>query len=61
MALQQLRPVKVQTAPIPSALAEEIETFEAEAMRALAGDVSQDLFRPFRLQHGIYGQRQPGV
>jgi sulfite reductase (ferredoxin) len=61
MALQQLKPVKVHTAPIPPALAEEIETFEAEAMRALTGDVPQDLFRPFRLQHGIYGQRQPGV
>ena len=26
-----------------------------------SGDVSSDLFRPFRLQYGIYGQRQAGV
>lgn len=51
----------IQTAPIPPAIAEEIETFEAEALRALSGDVSSDLFKPFRLQYGIYGQRQPGV
>jgi sulfite reductase (ferredoxin) len=61
MAPQQLKQVKVQIAPLPPGIAEEIETFEAEAMRVMAGDVSSDLFRPFRLQHGIYGQRQPGV
>jgi len=53
--------VEIKTAPIPPAIAEEIDTFEAEAMRMLAGDVSADLFKPFRLQFGIYGQRQPGV
>lgn len=52
---------KVETIPIPPAIEEEIETFETEAMRTLAGDVSTDLFKPFRLQYGIYGQRQPGV
>ncbi|MBH0208386.1 MAG: HEPN domain-containing protein [Nitrospira sp.] len=51
----------IETQPIPSAILEEIETFETEAMRTLAGDVSTDLFKPFRLQYGIYGQRQPGV
>ncbi|MDH4153053.1 MAG: sulfurtransferase TusA family protein [Nitrospira sp.] len=51
----------IETQPIPSAILEEIETFEAEAMRTLAGDVPTDLFKPFRLQYGIYGQRQPGV
>ncbi len=51
----------IETQPIPSAIAEEIETFEAEAMRTLAGDLSTDIFKPFRLQYGIYGQRQPGV
>jgi sulfite reductase (ferredoxin) len=30
-------------------------------MKTLAGNVSNDLFKPFRLQYGIYGQRQPGV
>ena len=43
------------------AIAEEIDTFEAEALRLRSGDVSSDLFRPFRLQYGIYGQRQADV
>jgi sulfite reductase (ferredoxin) len=52
---------KIATHPIPSVIQEEIETFEAEALRTLAGDISTDRFKPFRLQYGIYGQRQPGV
>lgn len=51
----------IETRPIPPAIAEEIETFEAEVERTLSGEVSGDLFKPFRLQYGIYGQRQPGV
>ncbi|ULA65673.1 MAG: Putative Sulfite reductase, contains SirA-like domain (Modular protein) [Nitrospira sp.] len=57
----QLIVPEIKTSPIPPALLEEIETFEAEALRTMAGEVSTDLFRPFRLQYGIYGQRQPGV
>ncbi|MDH4185467.1 MAG: sulfurtransferase TusA family protein [Nitrospira sp.] len=53
--------VPIKTDPISPAIAEEIETFEAEALRMASGDVSSDLFRPFRLQYGIYGQRQVGV
>ncbi|MDI3465079.1 MAG: Ferredoxin--sulfite reductase [Nitrospira sp.] len=52
---------KIVTNPIPPAILEEIETFEIEALRTLAGEISTDLFKPFRLQYGIYGQRQPGV
>ena len=55
-----LRPA-IKTEPIPAHIAEEIETFEAEAQRILAGDLSNDIFKPFRLQYGIYGQRQSGV
>ena len=55
-----LRPA-IKTEPIPANIVEEIETFEAEAQRVLAGDLSTDIFKPFRLQYGIYGQRQPGV
>ena len=51
----------IVTSPIPPAILEEIETFEAEALRTVAGEISTDLFKPFRLQYGIYGQRQPGV
>jgi sulfite reductase (ferredoxin) len=52
---------EIRTTPIPSAILEEIETFEGEVQRLTAGDVSNDIFKPFRLQYGIYGQRQPGV
>src|SRR6478672_10997078 len=52
---------EIQTTPIPPAILEEIETFEGEVQRLAAGDVSNDIFKPFRLQYGIYGQRQAGV
>src|ERR1039458_3296905 len=40
---------------------QEIETFRTKALAFLAGEIPEDEFRPFRLKHGIYGQRQPGV
>lgn len=40
---------------------EEIEIFRQKSQAFLNGEVSEDDFRPFRLKHGIYGQRQPGV
>jgi len=40
---------------------EEIETFRHRALAFLAGEITEDDFRPFRLKHGIYGQRQAGV
>src|SRR5665647_375009 len=40
---------------------EEIETFRIKAMAFLAGEIAEADFRPFRLKHGIYGQRQAGV
>src|SRR5438552_4324804 len=40
---------------------EEIEIFRQTAEAFLAGQITEDQFRPFRLKHGIYGQRQPGV
>lgn len=61
MSRTPLNTVPIKTEPIPSVILEEIETFEAEARRMVSGDVSGDLFRPFRLQYGIYGQRQAGV
>ncbi len=36
----------------------EIDNFEKESKAFLAGEGLGDDFRPFRLQHGIYGQRQ---
>src|SRR3954463_1493628 len=40
---------------------EEIEIFRAKSQAFLAGEISENDFRPFRLRHGIYGQRQSGV
>jgi sulfite reductase beta subunit-like hemoprotein len=40
---------------------QEIETFRHRAHAFLAGEITEDEFRPFRLKHGIYGQRQAGV
>ncbi len=40
---------------------EEIETFRRTSEAFLKGDMTEDQFRPYRLKHGIYGQRQPGV
>jgi sulfite reductase beta subunit-like hemoprotein len=40
---------------------DEIEVFRQKAEAFLAGEIPEDEFRPFRLKHGIYGQRQPGV
>ena len=51
----------IQTIPIPQEIIEEIETFEDEVTRLQSGDTPMDIFKPFRLQYGIYGQRQPDV
>lgn len=40
---------------------EEIEIFRQKSLSFLAGEITEDAFRPFRLKHGIYGQRQAGV
>src|ERR1700734_2695987 len=40
---------------------QEIEIFRQKAAAFLAGEIPEDEFRPFRLKHGIYGQRQAGV
>ena len=40
---------------------DEIERFRQRASEYIGGSVTEDEFRGFRLRHGIYGQRQPGV
>ena len=40
---------------------QEIETFRQRAQQFLNGEITENEFRPFRLKHGIYGQRQAGV
>ena len=47
--------------PAPGELGAEIDRFEVEAQKFLAGETDPDLFKRFRLKQGIYGQRQPGV
>ena len=39
----------------------EIEEFRVKAQEVLAGTITEDDFRPYRLRFGCYGQRQPGV
>src|SRR3989454_6438465 len=46
---------------LPPEAEREIENFEAETARFLAGELSPERYRAFRLAQGIYGQRQPGV
>ena len=38
----------------------DIEKFEEQLVRYLAGELDEDAFRVFRLNNGIYGQRQGG-
>jgi sulfite reductase beta subunit-like hemoprotein len=40
---------------------DEIEAFRVKANTFVAGEIDEAAFRPFRLKHGIYGQRQAGV
>lgn len=39
----------------------EIEEFRLKAAEFLAGDITEDAFRSYRLRFGCYGQRQAGV
>ncbi|MEK9629863.1 MAG: sulfurtransferase TusA family protein [Nitrospinota bacterium] len=49
-----------KTLNIPEEVKREIETFAAEVERLNRGEVNDDDFKRFRLQQGIYGQRQDG-
>ncbi len=42
------------------AVEKEIRIFEERANQLRRGEITEEQFRPFRLRHGIYGQRQPG-
>jgi sulfite reductase beta subunit-like hemoprotein len=45
----------------PEAINDEIRLFEERISQLRSGQITDEQFRPFRLKHGIYGQRQPGV
>ena len=42
------------------AIEQEIRVFEERAGQLVRGEITDEQFRPFRLKHGTYGQRQPG-
>ncbi|HXN06116.1 MAG TPA: sulfurtransferase TusA family protein [Nitrospiria bacterium] len=46
---------------LPGEIEKEIEAFEAQVEKVRQGKITLDQFRPFRLQYGVYGQRQPNV
>lgn len=54
-------PIEVEVRHSPEAIEEEIRIFEERANQLARGEITDDQFRPFRLKHGIYGQRQAGV
>jgi len=45
----------------PEAIEAEIRVFEERIQQLRSGTITEDQFRPFRLKHGTYGQRQAGV
>jgi len=49
------------TVPFTDDIRAEIDHYEEMVKKFRAGEVGQDSFQRFRLQHGIYGQRQEGV
>jgi sulfite reductase beta subunit-like hemoprotein len=51
---------ELRTATLDPVVADEIERFEINARRYIAGEIDDDAFRVFRLNQGIYGQRQGG-
>src|SRR2546429_7730955 len=42
------------------AIEAEIARFEERVQQLQGGAITAEQFRPFRLKHGTYGQRQPG-
>jgi sulfite reductase (ferredoxin) len=51
---------ELRSATLDPVVADEIDRFEDGARRYIAGEIDEDAFRVFRLNQGIYGQRQGG-
>jgi sulfite reductase (ferredoxin) len=51
---------ELRAQPLDPEIEEELQTFEDGVHRYLAGEIDDDVFRVFRLNQGIYGQRQGG-
>ena len=52
---------ELRTATLDPVVADELDRFEDGVRRYLAGELDDDEFRVFRLNQGIYGQRQGGT
>ncbi len=50
----------LRTRPLDPVIADELTKFEDGVRQYLAGEIDEDVFRVFRLNQGIYGQRQGG-
>jgi sulfite reductase (ferredoxin) len=46
---------------LPPDVKQELDVYETELRRVQQGLMSEKVFLEFRLRHGVYGQRQPGV
>src|SRR5713101_2888881 len=51
---------ELRAQPLDPTIEEELLTFEDGVRRYLVGEIDDDVFRVFRLNQGIYGQRQGG-
>src|SRR5919106_3854122 len=51
---------ELQARPLDPEIADELDKFEDGVRQYLAGELEEDVFRVFRLNQGIYGQRQGG-
>src|SRR5260370_174236 len=51
---------EVEGRPSREAIEAEIGRFEERVQQLQSGAITAEQFRPFRLKHGTYGQRQPG-
>jgi sulfite reductase (ferredoxin) len=49
---------ELRTRPLDPEVARELDTYERTLGDYLAGGIDDDVFRVFRLTHGVYGQRQ---
>ena len=52
---------ELRVRPLDPVVEQELDTFEQTVADHLAGRIDDDIFRVFRLNHGIYGQRQGGT
>jgi sulfite reductase (ferredoxin) len=51
---------ELRALPLDPEIEEELTKFEDGARRYIAGEIDDDVFRVFRLNQGVYGQRQGG-